>query len=564
MIGLVSALATIAVVAGFSRQRLAGVIAPLLLVTSGTLASAATSGTEYSLTALLCAGSFLAQERRLPRTFGVLASLLCLARPEGLFFTLGLLLLERARRDKQDPARKAMFRAYLAPLAVVALLAFLRSRWTGSYLSPATESLVYLDGDTILLGLAHAWETALLLGSPLLIAVAIALLLVRRLRGHGARALFLGLLWSALVIVQGGDDLPFGEALLPALPLLFVAVQEALTRLMDSRRPAFGALAWALFLLGLTVSLAGSKFPADLGPFRIGEALRARLEPGARTGAAWDRRLGRLGLQEELERTARLRRLGIFVRDRMDPGASILSPWPGALAYLSRHDVFDMLERASPARASERQSSWAGLPRVDLVELLAQKPDYIVPTLVTGPSPPPLRDIAMEWILRFDAFHDVPGRPAALAQVLKPYELIAVPLPVTEEEHEVRSEPFLLLRRRGLGLGPSLALKVEGDDLRVLATHRGHQQIADLEVELLHEDGERSWLRPTGTFVRQQLTHARTGLLFYEGTGRAIELLRVPLPADPSGVQIRAQLRNPGPQNDAEFSQVSETVTLDL
>src|SRR5688572_910061 len=57
------ALATVWVLARFSPVRLAGVIAPLLFVASGAIASAAGSGTEMTLAALLVASAYLAYER---------------------------------------------------------------------------------------------------------------------------------------------------------------------------------------------------------------------------------------------------------------------------------------------------------------------------------------------------------------------------------------------------------------------------------------------------------------------------------------------------------------------
>lgn len=564
MIGLLSALATVAVVAGFSRQRMAGVIAPLLLVTCGTLAAAALSGTEHALAALFASASFLAFERRHVKALGVLLALLILTRPEGLVFALALLVLERAPRLGTGDPRPGVLRAFALPLVVAILALTFRRTMFGTLTSPTGSALALIGPETVWLGLAQGAETALLLGAPLLVLVPLALLVQRRLGGLGTRALLLACVWASAVIVQGGDDLPFGAAFLPAIPLLYIAVQEALTRLMDTGRVAMGALAWGLFVAGLAASLLGSKFPSDLGPFRVGDDLRARLTPGTRTGEAWGRSLGRLGLEREKAEAGLLRRLGIFIRDRMEPGITVLSPWPGSIAYISQRHVTDMLVRATPGTEIQRGNAWGGRPKVDLLELLQQEPDYIVPTLNTGPRPPLVREIALEWLNQYDAFAGAPGRQVALAAHLAPYELIAVPVPLSEDLDEPRSEPFHLLRNRDLGLGPKLTLYIGEGEFRVHVTHRGHQQLAELEVELEDSAGTRYWLRPTGTFVRDVPTHARTRLLLYPGSEREIELVRARLPEDVDGVRLSALLRNPGSQDDLEFSLVSEAALIEL
>ncbi len=96
--GLACAFACVLVLARFSPERLAGVIAPLLYVFSGGVASAALSGLETSMLALWILVAFLAYERgsRVWMTVGLV--LATLTRPQGFVFALLLLALDLVRR----------------------------------------------------------------------------------------------------------------------------------------------------------------------------------------------------------------------------------------------------------------------------------------------------------------------------------------------------------------------------------------------------------------------------------------------------------------------------------
>src|SRR4029434_3098911 len=91
--------------------------------------------------------------------------------------------------------------------------------------------------------------------------------------------------------------------------------------------------------------------------------------------------LGRDGLQDEIQRTSRLRGVGAFLRDKIDPELRVLSPWPGALGYLSGLRVPDALGRVTRPASDLRARPWGDLSRSDLVAALEQRPDYILPTL---------------------------------------------------------------------------------------------------------------------------------------------------------------------------------------
>src|SRR5688572_17021125 len=97
-IGMAAAFGCVLVLAQFSPVRLAGMIAPLLFVVSGGVASAALSGLETSTLALLLAFAFLAYERGWRVALALSLGLAVLTRPQGAVFALALLVIELVRR----------------------------------------------------------------------------------------------------------------------------------------------------------------------------------------------------------------------------------------------------------------------------------------------------------------------------------------------------------------------------------------------------------------------------------------------------------------------------------
>jgi len=561
-LGLLAALLCIPTVAGFSPRRLAGIIAPLLLVVNGALAASATDGTETTLVALLLTASYLALVRGRALALALCGSLLCMARPEGVLMVALLALFELVRgRELRRPVLLALGAAF----ATEAALALARNELYGTPLSPGLHDILRYDPDQLALGLRYVWSSTLLLGSPFLVVVAAVCLVFKHLSPMGSGALILGLAWAAIVTWTGGDERACGAALAPAYPLLFVAAQEAMTRLMDSRVRLWEPTCWLLFVSALGTSAMGSKAPGDIGPFHVGEQLLERAQPDELQALAWDRSLGRQGIQEELEATQRLRRISIFLRDRLVPNATILSPWPGAIGYLTRKRVRDMRGRLAPPPDAEQPNSWSGARRTDVIKLLQEGHDYIVPGVQVPARPPLLRELAQEWMRRYDVHGARPERAQEYLSVLvERYELIAVPLPDEETRHASSSMPFYLLRRIDLDLGPSLELELEDDVVRVLMRHRGHRQLADLELRVTLADGSVSWVRPTGQLSASTPSHALTGILLSKAESPPIDLYQWPLPVGVEVREVSAVLRNPRSQHDEEYSTISEKVRIEI
>ncbi len=564
-LGIACSLVTVIVLAQFAADRRAGLIALLLLVVTGTTASAATSGTEMPLVMLLVTAAFLAYERRRARIFSALLVLLTLTRPDVWLLVAALAVLELRRRRRLSADESSLLRAFIAPAALAVVLVLVRGIVTGSWLSTVTADLLRPDAERYRLGLDYLTSFFLRSGGATLVIFPTLYLLRGRLSGTGRRALALVVVWSLFVLQVGGDGLPFWMSMAPIVPLLFLSVQEAMILAMDSRRPGLGPLTWVLLIAGIGASALVSRVPADVGAIPIGQVQRAWMKPSESYRRTYGRFYGRLGLMQEIRTVERLRSCAVFLREHLEPGSTVMTSWPGAIGYISRVEVVDLLGRTTPPRDGSRQRSWYGTPRVDLAAVLAEGVDYIVPSGFTGSRPPRGREIAEAWVARFDDTGDPEGAIAALLEELRRYEIISVPVPERAyRPAEIADQPFYLLRDKELGLQPHLELRLDDGGISVLARQSGHNLVADLEVAFTEPDGTRWMLRPTGEFAQEELVHARTGLLLYSTGQRPVCLMRFELPPELARGEVSAVLQNPSTERDPEFWNVSETVTLTI
>ncbi len=568
-VSLSCALVTAGMLARFSPERLAGVIAPLLFVASGTVAAGAASGTEMTLAALLLTGSFLAYERGSRGWLATLLGLLCLARPEGFLFACSLLLIELARAARARASgreRRALFAPFLAPAAVALCVCLVRFALTEHLLSPWSKHLTHPDRLPWRAALAYLRDYFVSSGSALLIVFPLWYLARRTLSGLGQRALLLTLAWGAITTLGGSgpQPLPFSQFMLPILAVLFVAVQEAMTHALDSKRTWLPPLTWTLFALGMAVSALASKFPGDLGPLRTEHLQRAWMRPHTPPRFGYSDQLGRTGLDEEIENTERLRGLGVFLRDHLDPAHSVLTPWPGAIGYLSRLRVIDAMSRVTPMPGMLRARGWNALERCDIVAALSQRADYIVPTLGSGTHAPSTEEIVLAWIEQLDHDPESPERRARIVKQMSEYELITVPGASADSRPLRTGDRYYLLRHRDLQLSPQLSVVHEGRSFVISVQHRSHQQLVDLCVQLEDEAGELWSLRPSGEFERRPNLTARRGLLLYPTGSRSIELVRGELPADVRAVRLLASLRNPGARGGLGIDAASPELIIGL
>jgi len=564
-LGILCALATVVVIAQFSPTRMAGLIAPMLLAASGSAAAAAASGTEAGLAMLLATVAFLAFERRWKLVLVLSLVALVLTRPEGAVFLGSILVLEHIDRPRLDTGERcpAFRRALLLPLVPLVFMALVRFIANGNVLSPFGKTFSHFDVERWRLGVHYFGSFVLASGSGALLALPLVFALGGKLAPTGRRALLLFLLWSAVVVASGGNDLPFWNALAPALPLLFVAVQDAFTQWMD-RRPAQAPVAWALLTLSLAASFLVSRHPGDIGPLPLERLQRAWMQPTETLYAAYPRRLGRMGLMEEIRQVERLRPLGLFLRDEVEADSTIATFWPGAIGYLSRRPVLDILGRTNALPGETRTRAWSGNPRVDLIDALHDPADYMVPLIGTLGEAGATSNFLRTWLERYDRVGATQARREELLMALRRYELVAVPVLAKSHEPGVPSKvPFLLLRRVALGLTPQIVVELDGTSFEVTLQHQGHRQVVDLSVSLIDTSGVTWSMRPTGSWVPAAGIRARTDILVYNTGPRRIRLLAGKLPdVETSWLSIR--LNNTGVEWGSPLSWVGAPVLFRL
>ena len=561
-VSVLAALLTVVLSAQFRGDRAAGLIAPLLLVSCGCFAAAAANGIETTLFALFVTVSFWAFERRLGNRLGLAMTLLCLTRPEGIYVVAGLLLLRFVgfRRDEPRPS----IRPFAAPVLTIAAAAFLRWRATGTILPPSCYALVHPRAGQLAEGMEWLGDSLRTAISLVLLVYALVACARGRISGMGARALALAAILVVGIVPEGRAPLPFAEALVPALPLAFLAVQEGMIESLDgpsvlARRLALSSLFAALFVTALV-----SRHPADLGPLPLESWHERWMRSRGSARFGYRQPLGRLGLEEEIDSTIRMRGLGIFLRDFLDPGSSVLTAWPGSIGYLSRLRVVDLLGRASPVAGKERPAAWTRRERADTVAALAMNVDYVVEGISPGTRAPKLREVAKTWLEELDEKSEEHGRLERIESELSRYELVTIPIRIaTRGSTPPHDEPFSLLRRKDLGQRPVLSVAFEGRDFRVLMIQRWQLQIVDLRIEAI-DSRKRTWsIRPTGELAAGGAALARPDVLGYNSGTRPIELFRGALPAQADGadlVEIRAVLRNPGAVGEDPFADASDEV----
>jgi hypothetical protein len=259
---------------------------------------------------------------------------------------------------------------------------------------------------------------------------------------------------------------------------------------------------------------------------------------------------------EEIDITRRLRKAGVFLRDNVDQSSSVLTPWPGAIGYLSRLTVHDVLGRTDPLHPLDRPRPWSRPGHVDLAAVLGRGDDFIVPYSTLRRSPPTLGELARTWMEGLDSRASEPGRIQEVERALAGYELITVPIEdYTRERVSIGREPFLLLRHSRLRQRPQLSIERVEDGVRVGVRGARHVQLAELEIRVQDGSGRAFTLRPTGDLDPTATARTRLALLLYDSGTRELELCRMTVPPHPAGgrwVSATARLLNPGSRGEGD------------
>jgi len=199
----------------------------------------------------------------------------------------------------------------------------------------------------------------------------------------------------------------------------------------------------------------------------------------------------------------------------------------------------------TPLPGTDRLQPWGSLGSWDLLSVLEERPDYIVPGQGPRAEPPSMAEIVELWSDGLDRTPQAAEHLPRLTELFAQYELITVPA-IAEGTTPSDEEHFLLLRRLDLGAQPALSARMDRGELVVNVRHSSHQQLVDLLVELVDQDGASWSLRPTGEAAPGTSVRARSSILLFPTGARSIELLRTALPADVHVRSVRAVLLNPG------------------
>lgn len=563
-LGMASALLCVLTLAQFSPVRLAGVIAPLLFVVSGAVAASALSGLETASLALLITFAFLAYERGWRAWLGLALGLAAITRPQGLVFAAALAAIELVRRwharaRPESSSRPSLWLPLALPFAAAAATALVRWQATGHWTSGWLTQLLELRPKVLREGLEYLVDFVATSGSGALFVFPLWYWFRRSLSGVGIRACVLTIAWATAIAMGGGGFLPCSEAMTPIVAVLLVAVQEAMQIALDSQRRVWPQVTWFLFIAGLISSALASKFPGDIGPLPLEGLHRAWMKPRTASRYGYTEELGRVGLAEEILATERLREIGLFLRDNIDPSHVVLTPWPGAIGYLTQRRVIDPLGRTAPSPGEARTRPWEGLSRADVLKALAARPDYILPSLRFGDISPAAQEVAQEWVQSLDLLREKQQRAMHLRSYMSDYELITVPVVGAGSRPGVFPRNyFRLMRRVDLKLSPSVSMQVEGRRIALDVAHRSYPQLVEVRVRAVNAAGQTWNLRPNGEWDRAANVLARSQVMLFHTGERSIRLLDAEVPQALGAVDVSAELRNPGAAGESLFTSCSE------
>lgn len=527
-VGVLATLGTVVVSTRFDTDRIAGVVPALLLVSSGALAIAGPSGTEWSLVTFLLVTAFVAQEYVRGVPLAVALALLVAARPEGAVMTLALALSALGAR-----------RARLLPYYLPAVLTFVALTLAGAEY-PARIADVFTPGaDRARAGLAALWDFARTTFSPFLLVFPLVALVGGELSGIGRRSLALAALWVTCIVLEGGGPWALQLAFVPALPLTFIATEQGMARALDTYRPSLERLAWLALGVALAGSVLAGRFPGDLGPLSLTTLYERWFTPAATPPQGHPRAIARNSLHHEITLTRDARRVGLFVRDRLPADATILTPWPGAIGYLARARVVDLHGRTTPIGGAPLQPWWPTTRSANLlVEALEARPDYILPALSSrGPGEDSVPVVAARELLSMEEMRDAEF-VGTVRRLISEYEFVACAMLDLPGDQR----PVYLLRRTEADGWPELRLAYEAGHLtvEVMAPAEGPPLLARLVVRATRGDGRPAWVRPTGKTLSDVPCSAHAVFELEPSCQAPLWLGDFPLPPDVR--TVRAQL----------------------
>ena len=357
------------------------VVALAFYATLPPVAIWSTSGLETMAFALLLflAYEFLGRPGRIAAAAAACAGLI-LIRAEG-FAWAGLLIAlagAGAWLGKDHSARRPLVLAALAAAATAAGLAGFRL-WYFGYPLPNT---VYakMDGSPLALERGARYAASFLLTFPhlavILLAGVAAIVVGRASRRRLWRPLTIAAAFFGFAVTAGGDFMPMGRLLIPALPFLAIVLAGLTARFVAGRRWAFplaGALAATLGVFSLLPAFDRHPVPEDL---RARLDFRWNMKTFDSELMTWRRMRNRVAIGRDLARV---------LREHTLPGESLPYGRIGALAYDTRLFILDQnglthLEvarrRAPPPHPRKQRKSAGHDKHVPRHYFLKDRPTY--------------------------------------------------------------------------------------------------------------------------------------------------------------------------------------------
>ncbi len=506
-IGLLLALLLISLSTRIAYDRVAGVIPPLLLVLSGTMACGAVSGTEHVALACFAVMAFVSFEKGRPRWFALALACLAATRAESLLLIALWTVFWGIDRLKGRHKRTHPAWVFLPALAIWGVGAW--------YVPPGETVGLYLgvlqagwQQPFVEQGLWHLRDFAIVAVSPALIPIGVLFLLAGRLSGAGIRALFLSLIWVAWVVWVGGDSMPFGLAYLPVMPLMCLVIQETIVAALDTYRPSMEAASWVILFLTAFSAATASKFPGDVGPLSLQRPHTRWLSAKSVAPLGQDTILGRTQLHSEIHNSSYLKLVAEFLRDHAPPELRVLTPWVGHIAYHTDLRVDDWFGRLRSEGEEPQRLPYGATLEARLDHALERQPDIVLPGLAFGVS---MDESTMLWGMG----------PRLLSMASKSDGVRAKVRTILQEQYRLHSlpiwhpgvryaQPYFVYFRKELGAEPQLRWQQTTRELRLEVAGSGPEAPAGfpqmVELVVWARDGQGGVYRvePSGRLVPDQ------------------------------------------------------------
>lgn len=321
------------------------------------------------------------------------ATLVTLARFDGLFHLglagLGYAVVCLVARDR------AAFLRGLGAGAITALAFGVQTLWRhatyGDWLPNTARAKVGFGARALERGADYVASHALSVPSALLLTLALvaaATLALRRLRRAPCEEGELLILGAVLVLgawvyplLVGGDFMPMGRFMLPAVPFLALVAGRLVGSAWVARGAPLGALVGAVLLAGWTPALFG----APPSPESWREAVSFRWGRAYETEAAFRRGV--------IERAQHWAWEGRALAEHLPPDASLVRGAVGAVGYYSGivlYDRFGLTDREAATRF-EPDLTRRVMPghdrRAPVTFFADREPDYWYSNLVFGEGP---------------------------------------------------------------------------------------------------------------------------------------------------------------------------------